>query len=144
MPAGQLSFVLRASTECSPSQSILARWGFSLPKKCPLCESSTCTAHHVLNSCPSSLADGWYTWCHDQVLLKLLPFIKKHNPTAAVFANIPNYCACESSPTTIPVELSTTTARPDVILHKGKSVSLLELTVLWNSVARITSTKARK
>ena len=48
MPAGQLSFVLRASTECFPSPSTLARWEFPLPKKCPLYESSTCTAHHVL------------------------------------------------------------------------------------------------
>ena len=144
MPAGQLSFVLRASTECLPSPSTLARWGFSLSKKCPLCESSTCTAHHVLNSCPSSLADGRYTWRHDQVLMKLLPFIKRHNPTAAVFADIPNHRACESPPATIPVELSTTTARPDIVLHKGKSVILLELTIPWNSVASITSAKARK
>ena len=96
MPAGQLSFVLCAITECLPSPSTLARWGFSLSKKCPLCESITCTAHHVLYSCPSSLADGQYTWRHDQVLMKLLPFIKRHNPTAAVFADIPNHRTCES------------------------------------------------
>ena len=134
MPAGQLSFVLRASTECLPSPSTLVRWGYSSPlnslsRKCPLCSYNTCTAHHVLSSCPSALSDGQYTWRHDRVLAKLFQFVRDHNPAATVFADIPSLRACESPPATVPTQVATTTARPDIVLYQDKSVTLLELTV---------------
>ena len=144
MPAGQLSFVLHASTECLPSPSTLVRWGYSLSRKCPLCSYNTCTAHHVLSSCPSALSDGRYTWRHDRVLAKLFQFVKDHNPAAIVFADIPNLRACESPPATVPTQLATTTARPDIVLYQDKSVTLLELTVPWNSATSLASAKSRK
>ena len=71
MPADQLSFVLRASFDCLPCPSSLVRWGYSLNRKCPLCNGPLCNVQHVLNCCPRALTDGRYTWRHDMVLTAL-------------------------------------------------------------------------
>ena len=111
MPAGQISFVLRASLDCLPSPNTLVRWGYSLCKKCPLCNSSTCNAHCILNGCPTALQDGRYTWRHDPgcMLSKLAHFIRKSNPAARVLADQPNQepvkPLCPLCPQTSPSQL---------------------------------------
>ena len=117
---------------------------YSLSRKCPLCSSNTCTAHHVLSSCYSALSDGQYTWRYNRVLAKLFQFVKEHNPSATVFADIPSPRACESPPATVPTQPATTTARSDIVLYQDKSVTLLELTVPWNSATTLASAKSRK
>jgi hypothetical protein len=49
-----------------------------------------------------------------------------------------------SPPTTVPTEVVITTARPDIVLLDSKSVTLLELTVPWNSAASLASAQLRK
>ena len=120
MPAGQFSFVLLASSDCLPSPNTLVRWGYSLCKKCPLCNSSTCNAHHILSGCPTALQDGRYTWCHDRVLSKLAHFIRESNPAAKVFADLPDQRACKAPVSTVPTDLTITTTRPDIVLIEGK------------------------
>ena len=76
MPEGHLSFILRASCDCLPSPSSLARWGYLPIRKCPLCSYPHCKAQHILSSCSVSLSEGRYTYRHDLVLAELIPFLQ--------------------------------------------------------------------
>ena len=133
--------VLRASSDCLLSPNTLVRWGYSLCKKCPLCSSSTCNAHHILSVCPTALQDGRYTWRHDQVLSKLAHFTRESKPAAKVFADLPNQRACEAPVST---DLTITIARPDIILIEDKTVTILELTVPWNSASSLVNARSTK
>ena len=68
LPAGQLSFLLRAGIDCLPTPVTLSRWRYQCDSSCKLCHYSSCTVHHILNCCPASLNQGRYTWRHDSVL----------------------------------------------------------------------------
>ena len=46
-----------------------------------------------------------------------------------IYADLPNLRASESPPSTIPVSLVTTTARPDMAIIDGNVVTLLEMTI---------------
>ncbi|TWW71596.1 hypothetical protein D4764_16G0000930 [Takifugu flavidus] len=50
-----------------PSPANLHAWGKSETPTCSLC-SGRGSLEHLLSSCPKSLADGRYSWRHDQVL----------------------------------------------------------------------------
>ena len=49
---GQLSFVLRASSDTLPTPLNLRRWHIQTGATCSLCLSPRPTCHHVLNGCP--------------------------------------------------------------------------------------------
>ena len=145
MPAGQLSFVIRASCDCLPIPSSLVRWGYSLSHSCPLCNGPHFNVHHVLNCCPTPLSDGRYTWRHDQVLSKVYSFLRKFLPSAAkLFVDLPNHRACESPPATVPPDIVVTTARPDVVILHDRRITIPELTVPWNSAKNIQMARMRK
>ena len=110
MPAGQLSFVLRASCDSLPCPNTLVRWGYSLSKKCPLCNFPVCNVKHVLSCCSVALSDGRYTWRHNLVLEDLVKFLKTFNPLGSVFADLPGQRACESPVATIPPRIIATSA----------------------------------
>lgn len=144
MPEGHLSFVLRASFDCLPSPASLAHWGYCPSKKCPLCSYPYCNAQHILSCCSVSLMQGRYTYRHDLVLAQLLPFLEQFNPSAKVFADCPNHRAVESPPATVPPSLVSTPARPDICIVEDKNVTILELTVPWNSTSSISNARNRK
>lgn len=50
-----------------PSPANIHVWGKSDTPACPLC-SGRGSLQHLLSSCPKSLAEGCYCWCHDQVV----------------------------------------------------------------------------
>jgi len=52
---GQLSFVLRASSDTLPTPLNLHRWHIQTGATCLLCQSSRPTSHYVLNGCPVAL-----------------------------------------------------------------------------------------
>ncbi|XP_029688563.1 uncharacterized protein [Takifugu rubripes] len=61
---------LPGQTSCrqtSTASANLHAWGKSETPTCSLC-SGRGSLEHLLSSCPKSLADGRYHWCHDQVL----------------------------------------------------------------------------
>ena len=61
LPAGQLSFLVRASIDTLPTPTSLARWNMKVSPSCPLCQQTSCTAKHVLSCCKSALDQGRYT-----------------------------------------------------------------------------------
>ena len=58
MPAGQLSFLLRAGTDCLPTPMNLSRWKIHIDPSCCLCLSKLCTTNHILNCCPEALSQN--------------------------------------------------------------------------------------
>ena len=85
---------------------------------------------------------GRYTWRHDSVLNCLLSSVRETLPaTAHLHADIPTRRASES---TIPTNISTTQARPDMVLIEDWSVSLLELTIPTNTYEALQAERNRK
>ena len=99
-----------------------------------LCNSPTPTSAHILNRCQEALIQGQYTWRHDSVLNCLLSSVRETlSATSHLYADIPIWRASESPPATIPTNISTTRARPDMVLIEDLSVNLLELTIPTNT-----------
>lgn len=66
MEARQLSFSIRATYDVLPTPVNLHQW-FGEEPGCALC-SMPATLRHILTGCKTSLAQGRYTWRHNQVL----------------------------------------------------------------------------
>lgn len=145
LPAGQLSFILRAASDTLPTPVNLKRWKIRIDATCSLCGSPSATTHHVLNGCHEALTQGRYTWRHDSVLLKLVSFIKPSlPPEAKIYSDLTGFRACDNPPSTIPPDLIVTSARPDIVILREKEVLLLELTVPHNSLDSISNAHRRK
>ena len=56
--AGQLSFLLRAASDTSPTLSNLKYWRFKAGATCLLCSFVTLTTLHILNGFPTVLIQG--------------------------------------------------------------------------------------
>ena len=67
MPPLRLSFVIRSLYDQLPSRDNLRKWGMVEDSRCVLC-GEVQTLRHVLSSCKYALAQGRYTWRHNQVL----------------------------------------------------------------------------
>ena len=67
MPPLRLSFVKRSLYDQLPSRDNLRKWGMVEDSRCVLC-GEVQTLRHVLSSCKYALAQGRYTWRHNQVL----------------------------------------------------------------------------
>ena len=63
----RLAFAIRSVYDQLPSRDNLQKWGLVEYTKCGLC-GGTETLHHVLSNCTYALANGRYTWRHNQVL----------------------------------------------------------------------------
>ena len=63
----RLAFAIRSVYDQLPSRDNLQKWGLVEDTKCGLC-GGTETLHHVLSNCTYVLANGRYTWRHNQVL----------------------------------------------------------------------------
>ena len=61
-----------------------------------------------------------------------------------MFADLPGRRTSDSPPATIPVDMSTTSSRPDLVLINGLDVKFLELTVPFNSPEALAAARSRK
>ncbi|KAK0153977.1 hypothetical protein N1851_003944 [Merluccius polli] len=94
MPQARLSFLIRATYDTLPSPSNLSRW-YGSEENCQLCNAPNPSLQHILSSCKTALAQGWYRWRHNQVLWKLaevlearrLEAAKDHSSTARKLIN---------------------------------------------------------
>ena len=75
LPAGQLSFLLRAGTDYLPTPWNLCRWRYWVKNSCPLCSSPNPSSAHILNGCQEALSQARYTWRHDSVLNCLVSLV---------------------------------------------------------------------
>ena len=147
LPSKQLSFLLRAGADCLPSPMNLRRWKYRVSSSCPLCSSPNATTAHILNGCPEALNQGRFTWRHDSVLKCLLSqTVSKIDDYTEIFADLPGKCASDSPPATIPADVSTTSSRPDVVVmsRTRSEITLLELTVPFNSLEALAAARSRK
>ena len=65
-------------------------------------------------------------------------------PCVKLYADLPGPHASESPPVTLPTDLPTLTARPDIVLVSEESVTMLELTIPSNSKEAIIKAKEKK
>ena len=74
--------------------------------------------YHILNGCSITLSQGRYTWRHNSVLLQLVNLIKPSysTTTANLYADLPGFRASDNPPSTIPLSITQTTARPDIVI----------------------------
>ena len=75
-----------------------------------------------------------YTWRHDSVLRCLCNTLRSHFlPDTEIHADLPGLRASDSPPTTLPLRILVTSARPDIVIIDGDIITLLELTIPINT-----------
>jgi len=146
LPAGQLSFLLRAASNTLPTPLNLRRWKIQCGAKCPLCGNSRPTVAHILNGCPVALEQGHYTWRHDCVLSTITSALRCYIPTETTkHADLPNLRATEHPPSTIPPSMLVTPLKPDLVLHNGDNqATVIELTCSTNTKSNLAAAHSRK
>ena len=112
--------------------------------RCPLCNHPHPTVQHTLSACPTALQRGRYTWRHDSALKFLVDGIKSGLPEARVLADLPGFRAEENPVSTTPNEILVTTARPDIEAITNRTITLVEITIPYNSPECLTNAKHNK
>ena len=64
----KLSFLIRSTYDQLPSKSNLVKWKKESDLTCSLCNEKPQTLEHVLSSCKTALANGRYTWRHNELV----------------------------------------------------------------------------
>ena len=145
---GQLSFILRAASDALPTSVNLKRWHIQCGARCPFCGCTQPTTAHVLGGCPTSLKQGRFTYCHNQVLQGLTAELKKLFSTAgivSVYTDLQGLRASDSPQATAPPTILVTSYFSDIVLCNGSNeVALLELTCPLDSVEHLKSARVRK
>ena len=146
LPAGQLSFILRAASDTLPTPLNLRRWKIQCRAKCSLCGNSRPTVAHILNGCSVALEQGRYTWRHDCVLSTSTSMLRSYLSTeTTIYADLPNQRATEHPPSTIPPSILVTPLKPDlVLLYKDKQATVIELTCPMNTKSNLVAARSRK
>ena len=86
----------------------------------------------MLSFFPDAVNQGRLTWRHNSVLNKSTATITKSlSPSQKVDADLPNHLANSSSPSTMPVNISATSDRPDLVMMNevDKRIAIVELTI---------------
>ena len=121
---GQLSFILKAGSDTLPHPLNLRRWKVQCDSKCPLCYSFRPTTAHILNGCPTALDQGRYTWRHDSALKKILQgIIPLLRSNSKLYADIDQWRAEDTPPSTIPPNILSTSSQPDIVISMPTTVS---------------------
>ena len=140
-----MSFAVRAATNSLATPDNLARWRKVVDPKCPQIGcTQTGALGHLLSNCEKML--NRYTHRHDSVLALIYENIRKNNP-----ASVELYCDIEGLKVnggTMPPEIALTSKKPDLVIVDRRSnpvtITLLELTVPWDSTTNFDSAYNRK
>ena len=115
LPPGQLSYILRPSSDTLPTPMNMLRWRIQTDPKSLLSGDRRAKTQHILNGCPTALNQGCYTWRHDSDLYHLVIAIQLYIPAGStVYADLDSYKASSNPPSTIPHYL--TWYRPDMVI----------------------------
>lgn len=99
----------------------------------------------MLNSCPTSLNQGRYTWRHACVLYCLFNILSSNAlPNTTLYADIPGCRASDTPPATIPLHILYTTARPDIVAIQNDLITFFKLTIPINTKEGLNKAKNRK
>lgn len=63
---------------------------------------------------------------------------------STLYANLPGLRASESTPATLPTSISTSIAKPDIVLTSEDSITMFELIIVTNSQEAMQMVKERK
>ena len=146
---GQLSFLLRASSDTLPTAVNLRRWHIQCGAKCTLCDSNRPTTAHILGGCPIALSQQRYTYRHNQVLFTLISqliTLFSDCQMVSVYVDLQGHRFNDSPPETIPSNVLVTPYRPDVVIYNRHSASMgiIELTCPLDSIHHLESAHNRK
>ena len=76
LPQELLKFLLNSTHNVLPTPDNLKRWGKTVTEiECSLCGGKNITLKHILNSCPTALHQGRFTWRHDNILNCMAKYI---------------------------------------------------------------------
>ena len=125
LPRGIAKFLINSTLNTLPTRDNLTRWGKTISAACDRCGNRE-TMHHVLSGCPTSLDQGRYTWRHDSVLNRIQEIVSKTQDS-----NVEVFCDAGGRPWTIPPDILPTSDRPDLVILKRETNTILifELTV---------------
>ena len=112
------NFTIRYLNNTLQNMSDMFTWGHSDNKACPLCHSNQ-TLGHVVAGCKSSLDQGRCTWRHDSVL----------NTIAITLSRVYNNVYAELPSLASPCIVTGDHERPDIVLVQQKVVTIVELTI---------------
>ena len=126
LPERVFSFIQNATKDTLPHNANLYLWKKN-SRKCLLCSQDQ-TLQHVLNMCEYALRMRRFNQRHDKVLDVIYSFLNNHLPREQhITANLPN----ESYK--FPQEIANTDSRPDIVFWNNSSISLVELTVAFET-----------
>ena len=110
----------------------LVRWRYRTDPKCPLCRYRFPTTKHILNACPIALSQDCYTWRHDNILRKLLVFLRQHlKDKGKRFGDLKGFRVMENPPSTVLIDILPTSDRSDIVfVSKDKEITIIELLIL--------------
>ena len=120
LPKNIYTFCRRAIVFSLANNSNLFRWKKRANPDCDLCGKKQ-TQHHVMSFCKTALNQARYTWRHNSVLKTIASHLQSVlTPlNASLYVDIPGYLN--------PSEIFES-ARPDLLVVCGDSVSAIELT----------------
>ena len=123
LPAGQLSFLIRAGADCLPTPSTSNDGNSRLSQNVAFVKAHSL---HILSGCSTSLEQGRFTWHHDSVLLHLTQYLHgRCPPSISIYADLNGWRATESPPATFPPDLSVSSCHPDLVITENDSVYIL-------------------
>ena len=106
--------------------------------------TSKATLGHIMSNCQTMLHQGRYTHRHDSCLNYIYKTLKENKPNhLEIFADLED---CKINGGTVPPDVTLTGSRPDLVLvdRQSKKVSLIELTITWDTTANTDSARDRK
>ena len=118
LPKNIYNFTIRYLNNTLPNMSNMFKWGRSESKACPLCHSNQ-TLGHVVAGCKSSLEQGRYTWRHDSILNIIANILSRFCKN--VYADLSSFAS--------PCIVTGDQERPDIVLVQKKVVTIIELTI---------------
>ena len=70
--------------------------------------------------------------------------MKHHRADGSVYCDLQSFRATDNPPSTIPLEILPTSARPDIVIVLAGCISIVELAAPWNSEDSLASAKRLK
>ena len=127
---GQLSFLLRASSDTLPTTVNLRHWHIQSNAKCTLCDSIWPTTAHILGDCPVALSQQRYIYQVLHILVSKLTTLFADHQDVRVYADLNGFRFNESPQEIIPSTVLITPYHPDLILYNSHSslMGIIELT----------------
>ena len=123
LPERVFKFALNSLTDTLPHNANLHLWKKLPSPSCNLCGQRQ-TLLHILNACPHALEKRRYNARHDAILRSIYTFLVKHlPPTASITVDL-----CDQQ-YAFPQHIATTDSRPDITVWDQTRITLIELTV---------------